>query len=76
MYNHEELKAAFELVEDKRHWKNPINTVIEIDDERQMRLIREAVIYFTGSVPEFEKVNYGQNRYHVTAAGYFETIGV
>lgn len=72
-YTVDELRATFDLVADKKHWKNPIKTKpLELTDT-QIELINEAVIFFTGSVPHFE---YHQNgKVSVTARGYFLTIG-
>lgn len=76
-----QLNDAFKLVQPKDHWKNPINVVLALTaDEREM--VREAIVFFTGSVARFETVAFDADRqrpnrftYRVTAAGYFATIG-
>lgn len=68
-----QLSLAFDQVADKANWKNPIDRVVRIASDRQMAFIREAVIFFTGSVPTFTAK--GANKYRVTAAGYYNTIG-
>lgn len=69
-YTQEQLEQAFDLVADKKHWKNPINAVIPLESDQA--LIREAVIHFTGSVPTFVRTSKGIK---VTANGYYLTIG-
>lgn len=66
------LRAAFERVENKDHWKNPINVVLELTEADKLA-IREAVIFYTGSVPRFTLLT--GSRYRVRAAGYYATIG-
>ena len=73
-----ELQAAFKRVEPKDHWKNPIDCVIDIASDRELHDIREAVIFFTGSVPMFTPragAKLPACRYRVQADGYFRTIG-
>jgi hypothetical protein len=68
------LDAAFAKVRPADHWKNPIRaTLPKGTTPEQLDEIREAVIHFTGSVPEFEPLADGRVR--VEAAGYFATIG-
>lgn len=75
-----ELSTAFDIVAPKDHWKNPIDATIEVDFNTA-DLIREAVVFFTGSVPTFEVIETvkdrgdGKGKYRVTAAGYYNTIG-
>lgn len=72
------LSAAFDKVADKKHWKNPIDTTVECDD-LEKEIIYEAVIHFTGSVPEFVVLpgrHRGQKRkYRIKADGYYLAIG-
>src|SRR5262245_2846710 len=73
-----ELSTAFDRVAAKGNWKNPINTVVEIANDFDMAVIKEAVIFFTGSVPEFHARGGGKLpgcHYRVTAKGYYLTIG-
>lgn len=68
-----ELALVFDLVADKANWKNPINTLMSwLPDSEDRLLIREAVVFFTGSVPEFSNE---RGRLRVRAAGYYLTIG-
>lgn len=68
-----ELKSHFEKVQNPEGWKLPINVVIDIVDLKDMELIRNAVIFFTGSVPKFYSI--GLNKYRVKAAGYYAAMG-
>ena len=79
-YSQEELLAAFKRVENKKNWKNPINRIVTVDGEEDERLITQAVIHFTGSVPMFEEVPHpwrddGKKRFRVIAEGYYNAIG-
>lgn len=73
-YTREELNAAFERVQNEKHWKDRINKVITIEDESEMRLINAAVIFFAGCGADFEKLR-EPNKYRVTAVGYWEAVG-
>jgi hypothetical protein len=71
------LTLAFNRVCDIFNWKRPIDQVIELNDA-EMALIREAIIFFTGSVPTFTPMLGGKLpkcRYRVTAAGYYAAVG-
>lgn len=68
-----ELSDAFDKVARKDNWKAPIKTVVVINNDFEMAMIREAVTFFTGSVAKFKAM--GWSRYHVSAAGYYTTIG-
>lgn len=48
------LKAAFEQVEDKTDWKNPINALIVIQENDTIGLgvYLDAIEYFVGTKPE------------------------
>lgn len=79
-----ELAAAFDKVKPAKHWKYPINAEVVIENDGEMAMISEAVVFFTGSVPEFIPVRVarpikgndpGAMVYRVVAAGYFATIG-
>jgi len=72
-----ELSKFFELVVPRDNWKNPINAIVDLRD-RDLYMIREAVIFFTGSVPQFIPclgAKMPKCRYRVIAAGYYRTIG-
>jgi hypothetical protein len=66
-----ELAAAFDLVANNVNWKMPVQGWIDPTDDKT--LITDAVIHFTGSIPEFHSLPSGRVR--VVAAGYYETIG-
>lgn len=65
-----ELRVAFDKVQNKDHWKNPIDAVILTKD---IKITEAAIIHYTGSVPTFTRVDGNNTR--VKAAGYFATIG-
>jgi len=89
-YTDEQLKEAFELVQAKDHWKNPIDCYVYLS-EGERELVSKAVSHYTGGLPEFERVtvNKGPVRvrrrrliddgaqylYRVTAPGYYVCIG-
>lgn len=75
-----ELHDAFNLVHNLIHWKNPIDIVVELrgNPERQVCAIRQAVIFFTGSVPTIEYTDdssLSRPKIQVKANGYYKTIG-
>ena len=73
-----ELAAAFDLVAPKPNWKTSINAVITMADGRadaaalSAKLISDAVVHFTGAAPT---ILIRRNRMHVTAPGYYATVG-
>ena len=80
-----ELMALFNLIAPADNWKNPIVAMLAVPygtyKQRADYLlgVREAVIFFTGSTPQFTQVPCpaGETgwRYLVHAAGYYRTIG-
>lgn len=76
-YSEEELHSAFDRVKNKEHWKLPIRCTIDYKDEDDIDLIRESVIYFTGSVPDIDvrELKNGKKRVKVSAVGYYIAIG-
>lgn len=79
------LRKVFEMVLTSTNWKMPIDATIVAWDATIDEL-REAVIYYTGSVPKIEPaevlvrhseglVTFTAPALHVTAAGYYATIG-
>jgi len=74
MATHEEmtarLKPLFDLVCDKKNWKNPIRATV--DKNANIAGIKEAIIFYTGSVPTITETKKG---YRVVADGYYLTIG-
>lgn len=72
-WTRDEVSAAFTAVQNKENWKARIDAVVTLADDRALLGMREAVIFFTGSIPTFDAL--GQNRYRVRAAGYYVAIG-
>lgn len=71
-----QYQAAFHRV-CAPHWKDPIRKTIDLigsDPDGEIELITDAVVFFTGSVPTFERIG-ATRRYKVRAAGYYRTIG-
>lgn len=73
-----ELRAAFDSVANSQNWKLPIaggfrTATDPTRSARQVACMREAVIFFTGSVPEIKHLgNYG---FSIKAAGYYAAVG-
>ena len=68
-----QLRAAFEMVENEDHWKNPINKTLHILTEEQRTLISEAIIFFAASKATWTHI-YG-NLWNVKADGYYASVG-
>lgn len=66
-YTREQLEAAFNKVKNPNHWKNPIDAYCHRDE---VELVREAIIFFTATVPSFWSVGQTSVR-HVTAPWYY-----
>ena len=72
-YSRAELKDAFERVEDKTNWKNPIDTVLPgMLSGAEQSLIEAAVIFFAGCEPTILPYEFGTR---VTAKGYYHAVG-
>ncbi len=70
-----QLMDAFNRVARQDNWKMPIDTTITLEP-LDREVVREAVIFFTGSVPKFEYAGCcGDLTCRVTAAGYYRTCG-
>ena len=67
-----ELKAAFDQVANDANWKLPVNAIV-VADEFELAMIKEAVVFFTGSVAKFKPLAGG--RFRVTASGYYRAVG-
>lgn len=65
-----QLKVYFDKVSNKENWKLPIDAVCLTKDVKN---IEKAIIYFTGSVPLFTKME--NSIYRVKAAGYYSAVG-
>ncbi len=73
-----ELSKAFDQVKNPTNWKMPVDARIPLVSDFDLLLVREAVIFFTGSVPEITPVLLCKPRamvYRVTAAGYYVAVG-
>jgi hypothetical protein len=69
-YKVRDLRAAFQKVQDRDHWKNPISYGCDVDD---IDILKVAVIFFTGSVPQFTHLH--GRVWLCEADGYFRAIG-
>ncbi len=70
-----ELRAAFEQVEDKDHWKNPIHAIILLID---YPMTAAAVEFFAGSRLDavYVEPEYCQPRKcYVSGPGYYASVG-
>lgn len=69
----EELSRVFELVEDKKHWKNPIAKTINLNSKEfenvSLGMIAEAVEFFTATPTTITEL--GDSNYFVQSVGYF-----
>ena len=76
-YTRDELAGLFAMVEPAGNWKRPIETTVTGLSERQVRGMREAVIFFTGSVPHLSPTMQrgGGLALRVTAPGYYSANG-
>lgn len=73
-----ELSAAFDRVANRDNWKDRIDVVVDVANDVELATIREAVVFFTGSVPTFEPrpgAGLPGCRYRVRAAGYYAAVG-
>lgn len=50
MYSHKELSAAFDLVKNPIHWKDPINALIPAN---KREVVCKAIKYFTATKAKF-----------------------
>lgn len=64
-----ELSVAFKKVQNPENWKYAISATIDIKDQE---IVKNAIIFFTGSVPTFHWV---AGKVVVKAAGYYAAIG-
>lgn len=70
-YTHGQLTKVFDDVTQLMdNWKMPIDSTCKKDD---VDMVREAIIFFTGSVPYFSDLD--GDRVNVTALGYYNAIG-
>jgi hypothetical protein len=64
------LSAAFDMVRNPEHWKNPVDGMVRWE---HANVVMEAVVYFTGTPAECKRVRGpdGQDLAHITAPGYY-----
>jgi hypothetical protein len=66
-------RLNFGKVADPVNWKMPTKSII-VSSEVEAKHIREAVIYYTGSVPDVVKLD--DNNFGISSAtGYYAEIG-
>ncbi len=72
-----ELRESFDLVAPKTNWKDPIDAIVELGTDRDVALMREAVVFMTGSVPVITPAGRPGSieKFRVEADGYFHAIG-
>jgi hypothetical protein len=76
----EQLKVAFESVQDQENWKNPIHKVLPIS-QVDIPLISEAVAFYTGCHPTFncpardEAGRFSYDNILIVADGYYKAVG-
>ena len=68
-FSRNQLAEAFEKVQDKKHWKNPIDAIIQKED---ISIVNAAIDFFAGGGAVFSIHHKGTR---VTAPGYFVLIG-
>ena len=67
------MDAAFKEIQNKEHWKMPIDHILDSCDDAKQKLITNAVIFYAGCVPNFKRLPNGKVR--VTAVGYYNAVG-
>jgi hypothetical protein len=72
-FTREQMLEWFNKVQDDKHWKNPINKVITKPSSEELACLREAVVYYTGSMITVTEMK--GNKIRVEADGYYLTIG-
>lgn len=72
-FSSEQMRQAFEQVQNPKGWKFPINKVVDNPGQKNLACLTEAIIFFTGSVPTISEVGIGRVR--IRAAGYYAAIG-
>jgi len=73
-YSRADLKWAFELVENKKNWKMPISTRVELT-AKEVDMVKHAVVFFAGCQPTFRPVAGKPCMFLVTAPGYYKAVG-
>lgn len=73
-----ELRKYFEQVQPPTHWKDEIRAMVYTSDQRALKGIRAAVVFYAGCVASVEFVDVdssGRRGYKVRAAGYRVAVG-
>lgn len=65
-YTQEQLENAFQKVQNKEHWKNPIKSTCHFTERA---IVAQAIIHFTGTEATFAPIN--EDYLQVTAPGYY-----
>jgi len=68
-FKEEVLEAAFKLVQNKDHWKGPIDTSIRKDCGISLEAIRKAVTFYTATDAVITPL--ADNYFRVEADGYY-----
>jgi hypothetical protein len=71
-----QLEGAFRRVADQADWKNPIDAVVDLNDQ-ELALLRKAIPYITGSKARFQPRKGAEPpriRYRVQARGYYANM--
>lgn len=72
-YSHGQLHDAFTLIQNKDHWKGPIDVRFKQITGEHVKLFQAAVGYFTGGGCTVQDMPDGSVR--ITARGYWHHIG-
>ena len=67
-----EMNAAFKRVQNPNDWRGLINAIIQVDSQKELDLITEAIMFYTATKATVTRISnaiYGRV-YRVTAAGY------
>jgi len=67
-FSTDELRAAFEVVQNKTHWKGEISAVIPA---AMRAVVTAAIPFFTATDATFQTIENNPNKLLVTAAGYW-----
>lgn len=70
-FSQDELREAFDYVEDSKHWKNPFVALVPSD---MIDVVRQAAIFFAGSPIEVYPTD-DPDTFVVEGPGYYICIG-
>ena len=71
-FTYDQLRSAFETVQDEDHWKNPISAVIPAG---QHRLTAAAIEFFAGGGSRVRSIADRDDLFFIEAPGYYNVIG-